>query len=91
MQWVSVKDKLPHEKGCYLCVCKGIGNMYMQTMRFIPRGTIIEDAMVPYILQDDLWTVWMGSTTQIHGVTHWMSLPEMPTASNNEFKATKAP
>ena len=24
-------------------------------------------------------------------VTHWMSLPEPPTASNNEFKATKAP
>ncbi|ADX42521.1 hypothetical protein [Tetrasphaera phage TJE1] len=24
-------------------------------------------------------------------VTHWMPLPEPPTASNNEFKATKAP
>ena len=23
--------------------------------------------------------------------THWMPLPEPPTASNNEFKATKAP
>jgi hypothetical protein len=78
MDWTSAKDKLPSKKGYYLCVCKGIGNTYMQTMRFIPRGTIIKDAMVPYELQENLWTVWMGTTAQMHSITHWMPLPAPP-------------
>ena len=39
---------------------------------------------------DEIWYAWLEGIGQTN-ITHWMPLPEPPTSSNNEFKATKAP
>ena len=77
--WTNIKKKRPPKNGDYLCMVKSYGNPYMGVMRYKSKGTLIENAMTPYNLMDDIWVCVGGTTKHMNDfITHWMPLPDTP-------------
>jgi len=73
MQWVSVNEKLPKERERIIAVH---GSCYILICSFFNKS---------------FWTYNGGKDDcyyGITGITHWMPLPELPTASNNVINPT---
>ena len=83
--WKKLSDKKPLKNGDCLCLCKGAGNVYMCVMHYLSKGTLIESAITPYRLGDDVWTVVNGTTAHMNNyITHWTELPKIPTIPNRQ-------
>ena len=83
LMWTNLKTKRPPKNGDYLCMVKSYGSPYMGVMRYKSKGTLIENAMTPYNLMDDIWVCVGGTAAHMNDfITHWMPLPDSP--SNTE-------
>jgi len=82
MQWVSVKDRLPGE-GAILVTNRNDSKSHI----WIANG-IFEDANKPSIVDGKYCAFDHMSMQKLWGITHWMPLPEPPTASNDVIYPT---
>lgn len=79
VEWNNLADKKPIKNGDYLCYCRSIGGKYMDVLTVKLKGTIIEKAVIPYALQEDIWTEVLGTTKKMNGfIVCWAELPEAP-------------
>ena len=71
MAWISVKDRLPDEGGYYLA--------YMP-IDYKPIRVL------PFNNEADEWLMECSSVEGLHWIriTHWMPLPNVPTAPSEE-------
>ena len=81
MEWISVKDRLPDKNGCYLC-CKF--GKFIDIVYFVKDFTALRNVEGWNVVEEII-----GFYKPSHfgfedtylldtGVTHWMSLPELP-------------
>jgi len=58
-------------------------------MQYKSKGTLIENAMTPYNLMDDLWVCVGGTTQHMNNfITHWMPLPDTPDNIQQQIQST---
>jgi hypothetical protein len=77
-EWISVKERLPEEKGKYLVYNGGfaVGVGYMKVAWFTHRYDGVEE----HLLGRTMWYDYDSEygDYEIRSVTHWMPLPEPP-------------
>lgn len=83
-EWISVKDRLPSEDGEYLCCTDFNGHKAMHIYSFAKNLRKVDK----YDFKGQNRPGWYDYDSEwgygeMHGVTHWMSLPELPKEENN--------
>jgi len=73
MKWISVKDKMPENIGCYLCYTNDDLNIVCR-VNVVGWWTIAISGK----FSGDMGNTVLNSKTVEREVTHWMPLPESP-------------
>lgn len=81
--WISVKDRLPSDNGCYLVYCMS----YRNALAFIAGFSTCLENVDEYNFEGEKRPGWFNYDDEygfyeIDGVTHWMPLPEPPKEDN---------
>ena len=78
-KWTSTKEKLPENKGKYLCVEEFCGHSFMSILGFVKNLYKVDKYAFKGKTRPGFFESNMGCETyECTGVTHWMPLPEMP-------------
>lgn len=76
-EWISVKDRLPEEDGCYLTYASDSTAGFVVTFRFAEDGESVDEEDL-YRLKNVWYDYGEYGYYPIEGITHWMPLPEPP-------------